>query len=75
MKQCTQKQFEKRLEQLWKDCRAELSGPFIHSAPAGNLFGGPFSRRVWTLGKRPVLERRWRPDEGLTFWMEGASGE
>ena len=45
-----------------------LSGPFIHSAPKGNMFRGPFRERAWMIGKQTVLKKAWTPESGWQFY-------
>jgi hypothetical protein len=33
----------------------EVSGPFINSAPKGNMFSEPFRQSAWIVGERTVL--------------------
>lgn len=47
---------------------AGFSGPFIHSAPKGNMFSGPFKEEAWTIGTETVLQKSWLPADGWKFF-------
>lgn len=70
MDKCTQQEFEKRLDELRNDPQSGLTGPFIHSAPAGNMFRGPFRERAWMIGKKTVLMKVWTPETGWQYYQD-----
>ena len=74
MIECTQQQFDEELSQFRDDPQSGLSGPFIHSAPAGNMFSGPFKEYAWMVGKDTVLKKIWTPESGWQFFMSDATG-
>lgn len=61
---CSEQLFYLLLEQFRNDAQSGLTGPFIHAAPAGNMFRGPFREQVWMVGKTVVLKRVWTPESG-----------
>lgn len=69
MKKCTEQYFEEQLKKLRNDPQSGLSGPFIHSAPAGNMFRGPFKEQAWMIGKKTVLMKAWAPESGWQYYQ------
>jgi len=61
MKRCDAKRFEAERKRRCEG--GNLSGPFIHSAPNGNVFRGPFAERVWLCGEKTVLSMRRNGNE------------
>ncbi|WP_372808587.1 hypothetical protein [Pontiella sp.] len=74
MSEYTQPQFEEVLGRFRADPGAGLAGPFVHSAPRGNMHRGPFKECAWSVGKDTVLKKTWTPDCGWRFFMRGATG-
>ncbi len=74
MMPCTEQMFNHLLEVLREDARSGLTGPFIHAAPAGNMFRGPFREQAWMIGRTVVLMRVWEPESGWRHYQaaEGA---
>lgn len=74
MMPCTEQVFHQLLRQLRDDPQAGLTGPFIHAAPAGSMFRGPFREQAWMIGRTVVLMRVWEPDSGWRHYQaaEGA---
>jgi hypothetical protein len=68
MKKCTQQEFERQLKKLQEDKQSGLSGPFIHAAPRGNMFRGPFREQAWLIGKTTILKKVWAPATGWQFY-------
>ena len=68
MIECTQQEFEQKLQQLQADKQSGLTGPFIHSAPKGNIFRGPFKERAWMIAKDVVLKKAWLPETGWKYF-------
>ena len=68
MIECTRQEFEQQLTQLQDDHLSGLTGPFIHSAPAGNMFRGPFKEHTWMVGKDVVLRKTWSPEDGRKYF-------
>ena len=68
MKKCTQMEFEKQLRILQEDTQSGLTGPFIHSAPKGNMHRGPFRDYAWMIGKEAVLRKAWTPEDEWMFF-------
>ena len=64
----TQEQFEHQLQQLQDDKQSGLSGPFIHSAPKGNLHRDPFREYAWLVKKEIVLQKTWNQKDGWEFF-------
>lgn len=61
LKKCTKEEFDERME-ICRNAGA-LSGPFIHSAPRGNIFSKPFKKMAWTLNSETELMKQ-RSGEG-----------
>ena len=74
MKNCTQQEFEQQLKQLQDDKQSGLTGPFTHSAPAGNMVRGPFKEEAWMVGKETVLMRTWTEEDGWLFFCLDETG-
>ena len=74
MIECIQQQFDEVLSQFREDPGSGLTGPFIHSAPKGNMHRGPFKEYAWMVGKDTVLKKTWTPDCGWRFFMIDATG-
>ena len=72
---CTQQQFEQKLQQLQMDKPSGLSGPFIHSAPKGNMYRAPFKEYAWTIKNRVVLQKNWNQKDGWTFLSSDENDE
>ena len=64
MKACSQPAFDAHLQALQNDPESRLTGPFIHSAPHGNMFRGPFREKAWMIGMETVLMTTWTPETG-----------
>lgn len=74
MIECTQQQFEQLLKQLRDDPDSGITGPFIHSAPRGNMHRGPFKEYAWMVGKDTALKKVWIADLGWKFFISDANG-
>ncbi len=74
MKKCTQQEFEQQLKQLRNDSQSGLTGPFIHSAPKGNMHRGPFKEYAWMVGKVTMLKKIWTSEAGWLFYCNDAAG-
>ncbi len=68
MNECSRQEFEQNLKQLQDDKQSGLTGPFIHSAPKGNMFRGPFREHVWMVGKDTMLKKAWTAASGWTYF-------
>ena len=75
MNEYTEANFKQALEELQKDPQSGLTGPFIHSAPKGNMHRGPFSDYAWMIGKETVLRKAWTPETGWRFFHKHKEGE
>ena len=74
MIECTQQHFEEVLSQLRADPGSGLSGPFIHSAPRGNMHRGPFKEYAWMIGKDTMLQKVWTVEHEWRFFINDATG-
>ena len=70
MNKCTEIEFHQQHQQLKENGQSGLSGPFIDSAPAGNIFRGPFREFVWVIGQEPMLKKTWTPETGWQFFRK-----
>ena len=70
MRPCTPEEFKTQLERLQNDPKSGLSGPFIHSAPAGNMFQGPFRMWAWQIGSETILKKTWSPETGEKYYTK-----
>jgi hypothetical protein len=71
LKPITCEQFNAALAAYQKNRPEGFSGPFIHSAPAGNMFRGPFEERAWMLGPKTVLIKRRAGNGDAEYFSAG----
>ncbi len=72
LKQVSRGQFKGALAAYRENSTLGFTGPFIHSAPKGNMFHGPFEERAWMLGSETVLIKR-RSGDGDWEYFASAS--
>lgn len=71
LKRTTCEQFNAALAAYQKNRPEGFSGPFIHSAPAGNMFRAPFEERAWMVGPETVLIKRQTENGGGEYFSAG----
>ena len=70
----TNNEFGQQLKELQDDKQSGLTGPFIHSAPKGNMHQGPFKEQAWMVGPDTVLKKTWSPEAGWLFYCSDTAG-
>lgn len=72
MTECTEQIFKQLLATFQDDPGSGLTGPFIHAAPVGNMFRGPFREQAWMVGKTVVLKKIWAPETDWRFFIDAS---
>lgn len=71
-----QDEFELALNALRSSGFSDISGPYVHSAPSGNMYYGPFRQSAWVAdGKTVLLKKEDLAAGGCSYFVSGALSE